>query len=135
VGYECAYYTDIFGKGGAGEDVEECRWVGKEGEHTLGKFEEGKPYEIWYLREGTEVKFHLEVENKEEREGLAAVLMIAVLCNEEHEEPNEQQDTLQAEEEWIYIATAGAMCMLNLMVVYGGTVLYIFKLLLLQNSL
>jgi hypothetical protein len=73
--------------------------VGKEGEHTLGKFEEGKPYEIWYLREGTEVKFHLEVENKEEREGLAAVLMIAVLCNEEHEEPNEQQDTLQAEEE------------------------------------
>jgi len=73
---------------------------GKDSEHTFGKFDDSNPYKIWYLREGTEVKFHLEVEDeKAEREGLAVVLMIAVLCNEEHEVADGQDNGAQTEDE------------------------------------
>lgn len=75
---------------------------GKEGEHTLGKFDGKNECEIWWVRKGTEVKFHLEAGDEGVREGeaLAAVLMLAVLCDEGHghEELDGLQDAVEGEE-------------------------------------
>jgi hypothetical protein len=59
---------------------------GEECEHTLRKFDSVNPYEIYCLKGGTKVKFHLEAEGKgeNERDVLAAVSVVVVLCKAEH---------------------------------------------------
>lgn len=80
------------------KNVDEC---GEEGELTFGSFDGGNPYEIWCLREAMEVKFHLKVgdEHEEKQEGLAAVLVVAILCSDEHEATNEEENARLIEED------------------------------------
>jgi hypothetical protein len=50
-----------------------------EGETKLGTFDGENEFEIWWLKQGTEVKFTVEGEGEE----LAAVLSLGILCNGE----------------------------------------------------
>ncbi|KAF4625645.1 hypothetical protein G7Y89_g12516 [Cudoniella acicularis] len=82
-----------------GVQVSMSRDVGSDENVICRTFESGKPYEIWYLKKGTEVKFYLEAKNKDERVGLAAVLMIGILCTDEHGETPRADEEADSEEQ------------------------------------
>lgn len=57
---------------------------------TLGTFNGENTAEIWYVRPGVEVSFHLEGSWEEHKEGVAAVLVCGLLCQDEHWDPSQQ---------------------------------------------
>jgi len=59
-----------------------------EGDTKLGSFDEENEFEVWWLKEGSEVKFVVEREG----EGLAAVLMLGILCSADDQEVEEEED-------------------------------------------
>ncbi len=65
----------------------------KDGEtKELGVFTKDTPWDIWWLKKGTEVTFHVEAESEKERKGLAAVMVIGVLCDEDDLPREESED-------------------------------------------
>ena len=52
-------------------------------EKTLGNFDSSKSNDIWFLKGGNEVVFHVEGDYERDREGIAAVLVYANLCTKE----------------------------------------------------
>lgn len=54
-------------------------------EKTLETFKEpekGWVNDIWWIKKGTEVSFHIEGDYNRAREGVAAVMVVGILCNE-----------------------------------------------------
>ena len=51
----------------------------------LGVFDSANSNEIWYIRKDLEVDIHIEVDAKNKSHGVAAVLVYAALCTDEHQ--------------------------------------------------
>ena len=55
-------------------------WRQSDALETLGNFESSKPNDIWFLKCGNEVTFHVEGDCERDRECIATVLVYANLC-------------------------------------------------------
>ena len=67
---------------------------------NLGTFDGSNTTEIWYLRRGVQVAFHIEGDfPKAERKGVAAVLTVGIMCSASHGKlhvPDVSKEALQA---------------------------------------
>ena len=57
---------------------------GTGGTRSLGAFNSSNTAEIWYVRAGVEMSFHVESSGGEKKQGTAAVLVYGILCTDEH---------------------------------------------------
>ncbi|KAL8727274.1 MAG: hypothetical protein Q9166_006155 [cf. Caloplaca sp. 2 TL-2023] len=53
---------------------------------TLGVFDTSNPYEVWYIKKGAIVRFHVETDGDAERKGFAALMAYGLLCEMNDEE-------------------------------------------------
>ncbi len=58
----------------------------------IGIIDESNLVEIWYVRSGVGVRFHVQGDFEQGCEGVAAVLAVGVICSKDHQEENNDQE-------------------------------------------